>query len=49
MEGKGSQIRLTAGEIAQLWIQYYDSKAEAGKISFTFSLKFIISLLLIYY
>jgi len=33
MEGKGSQIRLTAGEIAQLWIQYLNDSASVCVLS----------------
>jgi hypothetical protein len=34
MEGKGSQIRLTAGEIAQLWIQYLNDSASICVLSY---------------
>lgn len=34
MEGKGSQIRLTAGEIAQLWIQYLNDSASVCVLSY---------------
>ncbi|WP_079508875.1 DUF3231 family protein [Mesobacillus jeotgali] len=34
MEGKGSQIRLTAGEIAQLWVQYLNDSASVCVLSF---------------
>ena len=33
MEGKGSQIRLTAGEIAQIWIQYLNDSASVCVLS----------------
>lgn len=34
MEGKGSQIRLTAGEIAQLWMQYLNDSASVCVLSY---------------
>lgn len=34
MEGKGSQIRLTAGEIAQLWTQYLNDSSSICVLSF---------------
>ncbi|MBT2663221.1 DUF3231 family protein [Bacillus sp. ISL-45] len=34
MEGKGNQIRLTAGEIAQLWIQYLNDSASICILSY---------------
>ena len=34
MEGKGNQIRLTAGEIAQLWIQYLNDSASICVLSY---------------
>lgn len=34
MEGKGNQIRLTAGEIAQLWIQYLNDSSSICVLSF---------------
>nr|WP_304217043.1 DUF3231 family protein [Fredinandcohnia onubensis] len=34
MEGKGSQIRLTAGEIAQLWMQYLNDSASVCILSY---------------
>ncbi len=34
MEGKGSQIRLTASEIAQLWIQYLNDSASICVLSY---------------
>lgn len=34
MEGKGNQIRLTAGEIAQLWIQYLNDSSSLCILSY---------------
>ncbi|MCC3356323.1 DUF3231 family protein [Bacillus sp. REN16] len=36
MEGKGSQIRLTASEIAQLWIQYLNDSGSICVLSYFF-------------